>query len=242
MAGYIKLYRGWRECEAFKDEPCTQREAWVWLLENAAWKPCNRRDAQGALIAIERGQFHTSIRTLAAEWQWSRGRVERFLNDLKTSHMVSHETGHGGLLITICNYDKYQAYEPSAGPSAEPSVEPSTGQAQGHTRRSKEGKEEKNDTARKRAVVCPDGVSAEVWADFLAIRRAKKAPLTDTAMRQIESEAGKAGWTVEAALTEAVSRGWQGFKADWVKQAPGAKGREVAGGWMDKDGDILPYA
>lgn len=163
MAGYIKLYRGWRECEAFKNEPCTQREAWVWLLENAAWKPCQRRDAQGALVSIERGQFHTSIRTLAAEWQWSRGRVERFLNDLKTSHMISHETGHGGLLITVCNYDKYQAYEPSAGPSPEPSAGPSTSQAQGHTRRSKEVKEDNKPEAK----ASPDAVFWQMALDYL---------------------------------------------------------------------------
>ena len=242
MSGFIKLHRGWRDCEAFKNEPCTQREAWVWLLEHTAWKDCQRRDAQGALIEVKRGQFHTSIRTLASEWQWSRGRVERFLNDLKTSQMVSHETGHGGLMITVCNYDKYQANEPSAGPSAEPSEEPSAGQAQGHTIRSNKNREENKNTARGRAIPCPDDVSAEVWEDFLATRKAKKAALTQTALGRIQSEADKAGWSLEDALAEIVARNWQGFKAEWVKQAPGPKGREVAGGWLDKDGDLLPYA
>ena len=142
MSGYIKLYRGWRDCEAFKDEPCSQREAWVWLLENAAWKPCTRRDAQKVLVEVDRGQYHTSIRTLAAAWKWSRGRVERFLNDLKTSRMIDHQTGHGGILITICNYDKYQANGTSVEPTSEPSLGPRTGHEQGHTRRSKEYKED----------------------------------------------------------------------------------------------------
>lgn len=146
MSGFIKLHRGWRDCEVFKDEPCSQREAWVWLLENAAWKPCQRRDAQKVLVQVNRGQYHTSIRTLATAWQWSRGRVERFLNDLKTSHMISHETGHGGLLITICNYEEYQGGGPSEGPRSEPSSGPSAGQGQGHTRRKdKKLEEEKKD-------------------------------------------------------------------------------------------------
>jgi DNA-binding transcriptional regulator YhcF (GntR family) len=240
MAGFIKLHRGWRDCEAFKNEPCTQREAWVWLLENVAWKPCQRRDAQGALVALERGQFHTSIRTLAAEWQWSRGRVERFLNDLKTSHMIGHETGHGGLLLSVCNYDKYQAYEPSAGPSVEPSAGPSTGQAQGHTRRNKEGKEEKKD-ARKRVAQCPDGVSDDVWADFLTIRNAKRAPLTETAMAAMVKQAAKAGLTLQDALEFTVTRGWQAFNADWYQKAQGESPRR-GNGWVDKDGYELPYA
>lgn len=208
MSGYIKLHRGWRDCEAFKDEPCTQREAWLWLLEFAAWNRCQRRDAQGALVSIERGQLHTSIRTLASEWGWSRGRVERFLNDLKTGHMASHETGHGGLLITICNYDKYQG----DGPSVEPSAGPSAGQAQGHTRRNKEGKEEKNNTASR-----PDDVSEGVWLDFAALRKAKRAPITQTALQGIRREAHKAGWPIEDALKECVARGWQGFNAEWVQ-------------------------
>jgi hypothetical protein len=212
MSGYIKLHRGWRDCDVFKNEPCTQREAWVWLLENAAWKSCQRRDAQGTLITVERGQFHTSIRTIATEWQWSRGRVERFLNDLKTGHMVDCETGHHGLLISICNYDKYQANEPSVEPSSEPSVMPSTGQAQGHTRRSKERKEEKNIYTASR----PDDVSEQVWADFLTIRKSKKAPLTASALQGIRREAQKAGWSLQDALRECCVRGWQGFKADWV--------------------------
>lgn len=216
MSGFIKLHRGWRDCDAFKDEPCSQREAWVWLLENAAWKSCQRRDAQKVLVQVERGQFHTSIRNLASAWQWSRGRVERFLNDLKTSHMVSHETGHGGLLITICNYDKYQGDGPSTGPTSGPTSEPCAGQRQGHTRRSvKNVEEEKKDNSpRKRWVDCPEGVSPIVWQDWRAHR---KAVFTDTALRGLLREADKAGWTAEAAICEAIERGWQGFKADWVK-------------------------
>jgi len=64
----------------------------------------------------------------------------------------------------------------------------------------------------------PDGVSDRVWQDFLAHRKAKKAPVTETAIAGIQREAVKAGWTMEGALTEIVSRGWQGFKADWVAE------------------------
>lgn len=62
----------------------------------------------------------------------------------------------------------------------------------------------------------PDDVSEKVWADFLIHRKAKAAPVTDSALDGIRREAGKAGWTMEAALGEAMARGWQGFKSDWV--------------------------
>ena len=63
----------------------------------------------------------------------------------------------------------------------------------------------------------PDGVSEQTWADFRKLRVAKKAPITARALEGIWKEADKAGYTLEAALRECCSRGWTGFKADWVK-------------------------
>ena len=63
----------------------------------------------------------------------------------------------------------------------------------------------------------PDGVSDSVWQDFKAIRKAKKAPITQRVIDGLKAEADKAGWTFEQALTECCLRGWQAFKADWVK-------------------------
>jgi hypothetical protein len=41
--------------------------------------------------------------------------------------------------------------------------------------------------------------------------------MTATALKAIEAESTKAGWSLQDALKECISRGWQGFKADWVK-------------------------
>jgi uncharacterized protein YdaU (DUF1376 family) len=68
----------------------------------------------------------------------------------------------------------------------------------------------------RKRVAPPDGVDGDVWKSFLAVRRAKKAPLSELAMAGITREAAKAGWTLEAALSECVTRGWTAFKADWV--------------------------
>lgn len=64
----------------------------------------------------------------------------------------------------------------------------------------------------------PDGVSKSVWDDFQQLRKAKRAPLTETALASIQREATAAGWTLEAALSECSARGWQAFKAEWVKE------------------------
>lgn len=63
----------------------------------------------------------------------------------------------------------------------------------------------------------PFTVDDQVWNDFIALRKAKRAPLTETALAMIEKESEIAGLTLQDALTECVTRGWQSFKAEWVK-------------------------
>lgn len=81
--------------------------------------------------------------------------------------------------------------------------------------------------APQRAIGKPDGVSDQVWHDFVAHRKAKKAPVSETALTGIRREAAKAGWSLEAALAEIVTRGWQGLKADWLASA--APAAQVSG-------------
>ena len=61
-------------------------------------------------------------------------------------------------------------------------------------------------------------------ADFLAVRKAKRAPLTQTALRGIQVEARKAGLTLDAALRICCERNWQAFRADWAGVPQGQGG------------------
>ena len=88
--------------------------------------------------------------------------------------------------------------------------------------------------ARKRAdgpVAKPADVNSRTWFDFLALRKAKRAPLTETALSGIAREAAKAGITLDEALRACCERGWQGFKAEWVSNgtqaAPANGGGQV---------------
>jgi hypothetical protein len=69
----------------------------------------------------------------------------------------------------------------------------------------------------------PAGVGEQVWDDFIALRKAKRAPLSATALASIAKEAEKAAMHIEEALTECVTRGWQSFKADWMKPKTATK-------------------
>ena len=88
--------------------------------------------------------------------------------------------------------------------------------------------------ARNRAdgiVQKPSGVDDRVWSDFLALRKAKRALLTETALVGIAREATKAGITLDEALRTCCERGWQGFKAEWAsngtQSAPANSGGQV---------------
>ena len=62
----------------------------------------------------------------------------------------------------------------------------------------------------------PDGVTESVWQDWLQLRKAKKAAVTQTAVDGIEREARKAGVSLQTALETCCARGWTGFKAEWM--------------------------
>lgn len=73
-------------------------------------------------------------------------------------------------------------------------------------------------TARKRAapLARPQEVAEQVWADWLQLRAAKRAPVTATVLEGAQFEAEKAGMTLEAFLRVWCRRGSQGLEAAWL--------------------------
>lgn len=69
------------------------------------------------------------------------------------------------------------------------------------------------------------GVDAQVAADWLEVRKSKRAKLTQTALDGLCREAGKAGISVAEAVRICVERSWQSFNAgwDWRGTQAGAK-------------------
>lgn len=92
--------------------------------------------------------------------------------------------------------------------------------SQSNAREEKRREEKKERNTKTPAIAAPDGVADSVWADFVQLRKDKKAKLTQTALDGIAAEAVKAGWSLDAALRECCARGWTGFKAHWVAEKP----------------------
>ena len=70
------------------------------------------------------------------------------------------------------------------------------------------------------------GVEPQTAADYLTLRRGKKAAATATALQQIVAEAGKAGLPLQATLELCCARGWAGFRAEWAEQPARAGPRQ----------------
>jgi uncharacterized protein YdaU (DUF1376 family) len=66
-------------------------------------------------------------------------------------------------------------------------------------------------------VACPPDVGLQEWQDWLSLRKAKKAPVTETVLKSARKEAEKAGITLNAFLTIWCARGSQGLEASWLR-------------------------
>jgi hypothetical protein len=81
----------------------------------------------------------------------------------------------------------------------EPSIEPS-------------GKQKK-----ARQVARPAEVAEQVWADWLQLRKGKRAAVTQTVVEGAIDEAAKAGMSLEDFLRVWCKRGSQGLEAAWLR-------------------------
>jgi hypothetical protein len=106
--GFITMSRGVFDHPIFEPEPYTEREAWLWLIEQAVWRDTTTMVGRSR-IALRRGQCAFSMRFLAEKWQWgSEAAVRRFLDKIRTDAMIDQQATRHATIITICNYDKYQ--------------------------------------------------------------------------------------------------------------------------------------
>ena len=81
-------------------------------------------------------------------------------------------------------------------------------------------REEKSiDIKKERAtsVACPSDVDQQIWDDWKQLRKAKKAPVTETVLDGARKESIKANMSLNDFLAVWCSRGSQGLQADWLK-------------------------
>lgn len=73
-------------------------------------------------------------------------------------------------------------------------------------------------STRNKVVAKPDDIEDHVWNDWLQLRKAKKAPVTETVVNGARKEATKAGMSLNQFFREWCLRGSQGLKAEWINK------------------------
>jgi uncharacterized protein YdaU (DUF1376 family) len=91
-----------------------------------------------------------------------------------------------------------------------------------NTNTNKEQKQKKTTRAASASLsssaLVADGLSEQEASDYLAHRKAKRAPLTQTAWDGIKAEAHKAKLSASAVAVLCTQRGWIGFDSTWMSQ------------------------
>lgn len=98
------------------------------------------------------------------------------------------------------------------------------------------------------------GITGQLAKDFITHRKAKKAPITETAMNGFLREANKVRLSVAESVAISIERNWQGFKATWylkdkelqsIKQPQSSNTFADDGSWaigrqLNIDPDLIP--
>ena len=108
------------------DQPLSRREARLWLISNAAWRPVQvmvRNGRSQQLVSLERGQLTYSRSFLCKAWSWTSDKTVRtFLARLEREGMIDIQTGQLQTVISICNYAVFQHGGSLTGPSNGPAM------------------------------------------------------------------------------------------------------------------------
>lgn len=122
MSGWICSFRQIWEHELFKGD-AMRVGVWHWILHNAAWKETKFR-IKGEIITLSRGQVCFSHRQVEEATGMGRKALGTFLKALENENAIVVKTHHdarqGRTIVTVCNYDKYQANADTSAPETAP--------------------------------------------------------------------------------------------------------------------------
>jgi hypothetical protein len=224
------MHRGWQDADIFGNAEYSERDAWVWLIEQASWKTTTAR-IKGDKVELQRGQMTFSVRFLADKWHWSKSRVDRFLKRLTAETMIStcskigtsagHQAGQGQSIITICNYDKYQTPEDTERDNDISKIGTTAGQQRDKEEEGNKGIRNNPSVAKATSgrakpdpFPMPDFAEPQVWSDFMTNRKRKKLTNSATAYEGFLGDIARYAddeWPPGRLLRHAAAKGWGGI-------------------------------
>ena len=198
----------------------------------------------GRVIAIQPGQLITSRKSLSAKTGVNESKVERVLATLKSEQQIEQ---HGTSKFRVISIVKWAEYQSDEQPSEQlvnskrtadeqqmntpEEVSSDTKNAENGKKTPTQGKPRVNWVERLLSL----GVDEAHAKDWLAVRKSKKAQMTETALEGIKREAGSAGISMAEAIKICAENSWQGFKASWMAQAKTKSPITKHTGFADRD-------
>jgi hypothetical protein len=162
-------------------EPFSRTQAWIDLLLLANHKE-NYFFKRGIKVEVSIGQVGYDIESLGKRWQWSRGKVERFILHLEKEGNVVRQKNNVSTLISITKYKEYQA---DSKPKDNTKGKPNGHQIGTQTDTNKNDNNEKNEKE-----ITPS-VFDLVFESYLQMRKKIKKPATDNAIELIKKDLEK---------------------------------------------------
>lgn len=107
IGGYIRVHRKLMENDLYFAEPFTRAQAWLDLLLLANYAP-GKFVVRGCQVFVGRGELAGSVNKLMHRWQWSDGKVKRFLAALEAEGQIKIRHSLTVNVIAIVKYDLYQ--------------------------------------------------------------------------------------------------------------------------------------
>lgn len=186
--------------------------------------------------ANDQGECYPSVPHLEEKTSLSERSVQGAVRDLEVCGVLRRHMRSGRATVyrlTPAAYAPPQQLPPAAPAPTPAAVAPPPPQHLHHTpaapapRTIKEPSVEpslkRKSPARAPDLPRPDGVAEQVWVDWLTLRKAKRAPVTQTVIDGAIGEAAKADMPLEDFLRLWCRRGTQGLEASWLK--PNERGK-----------------
>ena len=89
------------------------------------------------------------------------------------------------------------------------------------------------------ALLAEHGIAGQIAEDFLTIRKAKRQPLTETAMKLLAADAEKCGMTALQAVEYAIGNGWGSFRAEWLQNKTFGRSGNRGGLTHNQTADVM---
>ena len=189
MEGWIKIHRRVLDHPDYFSEKFTRMAAWFDLLLMANFSDSFLR-IRGVQVKVPRGSVATSEMSLAERWQWSRGKVRRFLEELAENQQIAQQKDNVITLISIVNYDSYQEDGTTDDTAKRQQIVQQKDSKKTHHKKNKKNKKEKNNTHTLSTVKGVVGGNALLeWVETYYPELAEKArPLTLAKCEKLLSE------------------------------------------------------